>query len=112
MAKTYYNGMNEYRLEKITSTQGHYHLAKSLKNAMRDAKTRANKSGIPWTVQIWKPERGSQIYIILPTGMENKESAWNGLVSKNNLIDYYGAKDYDISHIKSKKFVISRKSLY
>jgi len=99
----FHNGMNEYRLEKITSTQGHYPLAKNLTNALREAKSRANKSGTPWSVQLWKPTRGSRIYIILPTGMAIKD--------KKELVKHY-KPNYDISHILQDKFVISRRTLY
>ena len=99
----FYNGLNEYRLEKLTSTQGHYPLAKNLTNAMKKAKVKANNSGVPWTVQIWKPKRGAKVYIILPTGMV--------VHGKKDLVTYYKVKGYDVSYILKKKFVISKRML-
>jgi hypothetical protein len=97
MPKRYYKGMNEYRLEKITSTQGHYILAKNLKSAMRKAKFRANNSGTPWTVQAWKPKRGKRVYIMLPNSKGN--------LSKKDLVGHYKFKGYDISRILSDRYV-------
>lgn len=98
-----YGDYDEYRLEKLTSTQGHYTLAKNLKLAMKKAKFRASNSGVPWTVQIWKPKRGKQVYIILPNSMAG--------TTKKELITYFKIKGYDISHINKKNFVISKRSL-
>jgi len=93
----FYNGMNEYRLEKLTSTQGHYVLAKNLKSAMRKAKFKASNSGTPWTVQAWKPTRGKKIYIVPP----NSKVAF----SKKDLVTYYKVKGYDIKHILTDRYV-------
>ena len=96
--------MNEFRLEKLTSTQGHYLLRKDLNNALRTARFRAINSGVPWTVQPWKPVRGNRIYIVLPSNLKG--------VTKEFLIKFYKVKGYDVSHIRGKKFVISKRRLY
>lgn len=104
--KSFYEGMNEYRLEKLTSTQGHYILRKDLRNALRVAKARATTSHTPYTVQRWKPMRGKQIYIV----MSNYQSTL--FKTKSDIIKFYKGEGYNVSHIRDKKFVISRRRLY
>ena len=101
--KKFYEGMNEYRLEKLTSCQGHYVLAKNLLHAMRKAKFRANNSGVPWTVQLWKPKQGKNVYILVPTSFT--------VHTKKDLIIYYKVKGYDVSHIKKKNYHFTKRNI-
>ena len=92
----FYNGLDEFRLSKITSQQGHYMLFKDMKNAIRKAKKLANKSGTPWMVQKWKPKRGKIIGVIKPTKMK--------ILSKKTIISMFKDKGYDVNFLKSPKY--------
>jgi len=93
----YYKDMNEYRWEFINIGQGHYPLHKNLENAIKNAKKEANKRKDIVAIQCWKP-KGKKVYLIPPTSMKG----W----SKNTIISYYKDKGYDISLIKSSKYIL------
>lgn len=97
---TYYNNLDEYRLSRVTSTQGHYELFKNISNAFLSAKKRVNKDITPWLVTKWKPKKGKKVYVILPKQLK--------MMSKKTLVSYYKDQGYDIKYIMSTKYIIKR----
>lgn len=97
---SFYNGLDEFRLSRITMTQGHYMLFKNIGNAFLGAKKHVNKDVEPWLVQKWKPKRGERVYILLPKSLKH--------MSKRTLVSFYKDQGYDVSYIMSKKYIIKR----
>ena len=60
----------EYRLERITSNQGHYYNLDNLEQARRQALKNANETNSVWVYQKWKPQRGKP-FLARPKSMKN-----------------------------------------